>query len=83
MLLLVAGQYLTQFLIRCCLVPFVSLLFPSYISLFPSIMFNKYNMFGATADLLSQSVASPVTQTWSQLQRKNDDACLSRSELLQ
>lgn len=30
-------------------------------------------MFGATADLLSQSVASPVTQTWSQLQKKNDD----------
>lgn len=38
-------------------------------------------MFGATADLLSQSVASPVTQTWSQLQKKNDDdVCLSRFE---
>lgn len=82
MLILVAGQHLTQFLIQCCLAPFVSLPLPSYISLFPSVIFNKYNMFGATADLLSQSVASPVTQTRSQLQKKNDDACLSRFEPL-
>jgi len=41
-------------------------------------------MFGATADLLSRSVASTslVIQAWSQLQKKNDDACLSRFEPL-
>lgn len=81
MLLLVAGQYLTGFLIRSCLAPFVSLLFHPSSHCSPHI-FNKYNMFGATADLLSQSVAGPVTQTWSQLQRKNDDVCLSRFEPL-
>lgn len=48
----------------------------------PLIIFNKYNMCGATADLLSQSVAGPVTQAWSQLQKKNDDVCLSRFESL-
>lgn len=83
MLILVAGQYLTWLLIQCCLAPFVSLLLPSHILLFPSVMFNKHNMLGATADLLSQSVSSSVTQTWSQLQKKNDDVCLSRFEPLQ
>lgn len=76
MLMLVAGQYLTGFLIplyHCCSHP------TSHSS---PHRFNKYNMFGATADLLSQSVASPLTHTWSQVQKKNDDVCLSRFEPL-
>lgn len=81
MLMLVAGQYLTGLLIQCCLAPlYLCCYHPT--SHCSSHIFNKYNMFGATADLLSQSVASPVTQSWSQLQKKNDDVCLSRFEPL-